>query len=46
MPVSSFIDAKDRIMGDGINSLARKKGSKNVWDDSGGESNQEPSSAE
>lgn len=32
MPVSSFIDYKERIMG-GVNSLARKKGSKNTFDD-------------
>jgi hypothetical protein len=44
MPVSSFIDAKDRIMGDGINSLARKKGSKNVLDDSGDVSIEESNS--
>lgn len=35
MPVSSVIDYKERIMGSGVNSAARKKGSRNIdgWDD-------------
>lgn len=35
MPVSSFMDYKERIMGGGVNSIARKKGSRNNIDNWG-----------
>ena len=34
MPVSSVLDYKERVMGGGVNSAGRKKGSRNIntWD--------------
>jgi hypothetical protein len=33
MPVSSVIDSKERIMGGGVNSAGRKKGSRGIdWE--------------
>ena len=40
MPVSSVLDNKDRVMGGGVNSAGRKKGSRNIntWDSEDGSS--------
>ena len=40
MPVSSVLDNKERVMGGGVNSAGRKKGSRNIntWDSEYGSS--------
>ena len=40
MPVSSVLDNKERVMGGGVNSAGRKKGSRNIntWDSEDGSS--------